>query len=105
MILLNFSNCLSEVSFSFSHEESRENSCSFTSRQALRSFSRTTCKKCPAFVKLRLGKQEDRNKSLRVISQQHQTKQSIMLDKSLMLQEKKEMIATSPAFLAMTERG
>jgi len=36
--------CLSEVPFSFSHEESRENSCSFTSREMKRSFPRTACK-------------------------------------------------------------
>lgn len=44
MILLNFSNCLSEVSFSLTYEESRENSCSFTSREMKRSFQRTACK-------------------------------------------------------------
>ena len=49
-------NCLSEVSINFrrkfsycgiyslTHEESRENSCNFTSCRALRSFLRTTCK-------------------------------------------------------------
>ncbi len=37
-------NCLSEVPFSLTHEESCENSCRFTSRRALRSFLRTACK-------------------------------------------------------------
>lgn len=31
-------NCLSEVSLSLTQEESRENSCSFTSRKIMRSF-------------------------------------------------------------------
>ncbi len=37
-------NCLSEVPFSLTHEESRENSISFTSREIRRSFLRTACK-------------------------------------------------------------
>ena len=60
MMLLNFSNCLFEVLFSLTHEESRENSFSFTSCRIVRSFQRVTCKKRPAFVKLRLGRQDDK---------------------------------------------
>ena len=34
--------CLSEVSYSLGYEESREKSCSFASRERMRSFLRTT---------------------------------------------------------------
>ena len=71
-------NCLSEVSLSLTHEESRENSCSFTSRKVLRSFLRTTRKK----------RQEDNGLSLRVIFLQLVSKQSHF--KSFKKPQKKE---------------
>ncbi|RLC48507.1 MAG: hypothetical protein DRI23_10365 [Candidatus Cloacimonadota bacterium] len=55
-------NCLSEVPFSLTHEESRENSISFTSREIRRSFLGTTCKIHSAFAMLRLGKQDDKGR-------------------------------------------
>ena len=53
------SSCLSEVSFSFTNEESTGSSFSFASTYCLRFFLRTTNKKRRAFAMLRLRWQND----------------------------------------------
>ncbi len=89
LLLNKTNNCPSEESLNLTHEESRENSCSFTSRKIMRSFrqkpdivQRATCKLCPVFVPSAFeSKQEYSSESVEGIFLQLVPKQSQVKEK------------------------